>query len=289
MKKVAGVLLMLCMGLGFPAVPSARATAVYVTADYGYETALRTALAGWGYTLNPSGSAKTIDQLTGSDLSGYDVLIMKSTREHPGWSYDENEPTHKSVAALAVEDFLNNGGGVLASGWTVYSNAEKGDPADFFPATGVDYGYGKVAVDYGGGFHLRFVQATADSTLNDQLASDFEADITGYGYSGSFFTAQPGATVYYRTPNLTPAYYLNDFYEENNRDVVIGWDFNGAAAGGRVLSYASLLDQKELDDPDFNQLVYNMVRWVDPIPEPNVLALVLFCAAGLIRYGRRVL
>jgi len=32
-----------------------------------------------------------------------------------------------------------------------------------------------------------------------------------------------------------------------------------------------------------------MVRWVDPIPEPNVLALVLFCAAGLIRYGRRVL
>jgi len=275
------------MGVGFLAVPSARATAVYVTADSGNETALRSALTNWGYTLNPAVGAKQINQLTGSDLSGYDVLIMKSTAEID-WSYNAaNPPTYKSVAALAIENFLNNGGGVLTSGWTVYYNTSHGDPADFVPATGMGYSWGNVAAYYGGGQHLRFVQETADSTLNDLLYSDFEADIAGYSYSVNYFTARSGATVFYRTPDLTPAYFLNG--SENNQAVVIGWDFNGAGTGGRVLSYSSFLDKKELDDADFNQLIYNMVRWVDPIPEPNVLALVLFCAAGLIRYGRRVL
>jgi hypothetical protein len=171
--------------------------------------------------------------------------------------------------------YVNGGGGLVTSEWTIWKTAEQADFGTLSAALPVIPN-----TAYSNGVLFTYSVVTPNATLNSGVPSSFSFTADPIAGTSTQFAAKPGATTYY-TSNL-------DFV--GGSQGLIGWGYGA----GHVISFSTVAGPGELGDPNYGQLFGNAVAWstgaTGAVPEPSSLALGSIAAAagtGLVLVHRR--
>jgi PEP-CTERM motif len=191
-------------------------------------------------------------------LSGYSSVILLQNNTISGANI-------LSANQTALVNYVNGGGGLLTSEWTVWGNAAAGNNTILAPVLPVI-----PSTDVSFRSPITYTQTTANSVLNSGLPSSFTFPAYNLGGTETYFQPKTGATVYYGSDfEISVGTPLGDG--------MIGWSYGS----GQVLSLSTLAGQNELADPNYGTLFSNAVYFVSAVPEPSTLILLSIGALGL--------
>lgn len=202
----------------------------------------------------------TYTNFSGAGLSGYNVVLLLQNNN----SFGGNLPTSGQSALV---NFVQHGGGLVTSEWTVWGNAAPGynynptlEPAiPVIPSSSYSYNS-----------PITYMQSTPNSTLNAGVSPSFTFAADSNGGTETYFAPKPGATVY---------------YDSSYGAGLIGWNYGT----GTVLSFSTLAGQAELGNANYGQLFGNAVQFAAgpefaSAPEPATLTMFGIATFGLLGY-----
>lgn len=200
----------------------------------------------------------------GAELTGMDVVLLL-----PNANWASGDMPLLGQTALA--NFVQAGGGLIASEWTNWKVAANGAFATLAPLFPV-----VATSQYTSSATVTYTSAVPDATLTAGLPTAFTFASDNFSGVESFFTPKLGATAFYASSGAAGG------------AGVVGWD----VGSGRVLQLSTVAGPLELADVNYAQLLQNSVAWtaqVAAIPEPSTLALgaLGLLVLGLARLRRR--
>jgi len=220
-------------------VPAALAADVYLVSSGTTTPALENdqlainALTAGGHTVTVG---VTYDQFNPAnvDLTGIDVVYLQ-----PSWNWEVGDMPIDGQQQLV--DFINNGGGLVTSEWTVWKS-ETGQSfqllAPLLPAG--------LAAPFSSLAEMTFEVDEADPILNEDLDDSFTFLLTSIQGTHTILEPRPGATTYYTF----------------TQDDVQWAGLVGTNAGcGRIASFATVNAEAQLEDPNFATLLGNSINW----------------------------
>jgi hypothetical protein len=146
-----------------------------------------------------------------------------------------------SAGALAIRDYVAQGGGVVTSEWFIWRVHSDAILGPLMPV-GQYCGYNSTPV-------TTYTQDMPDPLINNGLLPSLTFSLSNFDATESCLAPKQGATVFYRSSNGGG---------QPNASGLMGWSVNG----GRIASFSTLLGISELANPDYRQLFVNTVEWV---------------------------
>jgi hypothetical protein len=181
----------------------------------------------------------TPDVFDGSqaDLKTFKVIVLVD-------NYSDADRPIPIPGQVALLSFINSGGGLVTGEWVVWG---VNGMTDYDQALGV--AFPTTSKDYYSGSSTSYIQATPDSILNSGVPSSFNFQLNDIGGTESVFVPKVagGAVTYYTSSQTGTA-------------GLVGWQFGS----GRVISFSTLLTNKELGNSQYKKLFVNTVQWAAP-------------------------
>jgi len=170
-------------------------------------------------------------------LADYNAVLLLT---NANWSQGDM-PAAGQVALL---DYVHDGGGLVTSEWLVWLNAAGDifhDLYDAIPVVSTTTFRSSAAATYSA--------MTADPVVSEGVADSFSFIADSFSGTETFFTARPGATVYYESDYPGGA-------------GLIGWEYGI----GRVMSFSTLIGSQQLLDSNYSRLLSNTLIWATTCP-----------------------
>jgi len=252
MKKRIPRLFFLLVVLSCLISTNALAANVYVmsTGNAAGDSALINTLTSFGHTPTLGVQKQNFDGT--QSLAGYGVVLLTD-------SYNWTVSGMPATGQTALLSYVNNGGGLITSEWTLWAGGQFGIIAAAFPAV------------YGGTYTNAALTTysinVADPVMDFNLPASFTFNLTNLSGTESRVVANLGATIFFDSSNYGTV-------------GVAGWDYGL----GRVLNFSTLIATTELGDVNYQQLLSNAVNWSNGVVVPLPGALVLL-ASGLLGLG----
>ncbi len=246
---------LLCLLLALPAGLQAQAVLLLATGDTTLNTLTENTLTGAGFSVTVR---SPYVEFGAGELAGIEAVVLL-----PNFDWIGDMPL---ASQAALVDFVEAGGGLITGEWTVWKTGTGtfAELADILPVVATSsYTYGSP---------VTYTQATADAVINAGLPAAFSFPGDSFLGVETYFTAKPGATVFYTSTGAAGG------------AGVVGWE----VGNGRVLQFSTVLGPQQLADPNYSVLLANTVQWV-AVPEPSAWLLLLTGLACVAVLGRRSL
>ncbi len=171
------------------------------------------------------------------DLSPYDVIYIQG---NGNWTQSDMPLDAQSM----ILDFAQQGAGVVFSEWVIWmvqarnvfqvlAAAMPVEPTTIFRNTTT----------------ITFTEVTPDPIVGANLPATFDMPLTSFNGTETFLTPKPSATVFYNSDWTIAG---------NPGAAVVGWDI----CGGRVVNFSTTNGPAQIDDPEFQILLGNLMEWV---------------------------
>lgn len=217
------------------AAASSQASRVYVIScgSGTVDADVAVKLAQYGHQVTVGGDISTFDGT--QNLLNYDVVYLQESYSYVG----SDMPTSGQSALVA---FVNNGGGLVTSEWTLWSMAAQGRMPtlnSLMPS--------EPTSNFNGLPNQVFAKGVADPVINAGLPDQFTlpGDNVG-GAETNISQTRPLAKVFYNSIAL------GQFFG------VVGWD----QGQGRVINFSTINTNNFIADPTGSRLLSNTINWV---------------------------
>lgn len=199
----------------------------YASAD----TAIINALTAFGHTVTLGVEKQNFNG--SQSLAGYKVVILTD-------SYNYSSADMPNAGQTALLNFIDSGGGLITSEWTLWALYAYGHFSTLAPAFPAIYGG-----EYSHATSTTYTAQTSDPIMNYNLPGSFTFSLTNIGGTESKVGAKARATVFYNSSSTGGV-------------GVAGWKYGN----GRVINFSTLIALNELGDSNYRQLLHNAVTWV---------------------------
>ena len=219
--------------LGFSA---AQASTVYVLlgGDATSDSDAIDALSAGGHVVT-AGVQTTVWDGTQANLNDYDVVVVL---------YNFNWTGMIPVAGrTALVDYVSGGGGIVTSEWLNYFTSCNSYYPEFAGLMPV------LCRSYNSATSTTYRQVQPDSIIDDGLPSSFDVSLRNLTGTETGLVAKDGAMVFFDSSNGGGL---------PGSAGVAGWD----VPGGRVISFSTLVTDRELASAEYQQLLSNAANWV---------------------------
>ncbi len=192
-----------------------------------------------------------------TELTGIDVVLLFPNNN---WNSGDMSLT----AQTSLVNFVGAGGGLVTAEWTNWKVGSNNfvNLGPILPVVST--------TQYTGGSTIAYSQATANATLNAGLPASFTFSGDNFAGVESFFTAKPGASVFYTSTGGAGGAGL------------VGWEYGA----GRALQFSTTMGPLGLADTHLSRLFQNSVQWA-AVPEPSTYLLMLVGLGVLLRFRAR--
>lgn len=198
-------------------------------------TALETALENLGHSATIGPTYWEFD--TNFDLSGFDVVYIQG---NGNWTQSDMPLDAQSM----ILDFAQAGGGIVFSEWVVWMVQARGVfqvlgasmpiiPTTAFRTTST----------------LTFTESVNDEFVSAGLPTSFTMPLTSFSGTETFLEPKENATVFYESDWVSGGV---------TSGAVVGWDI----CGGRVVNFSTTNGIDQINDPNFQILLSNLMTWV---------------------------
>ncbi len=207
------------------------------------DAALVNAIVAQGHTASIGPTYWEFD--TNFDLSGFDVIYIQG---NGNWTQSDMPLDAQSM----ILDFAQEGAGVVFSEWVIWmvqarnvfqvlAAAMPVEPTTTFRSTAV----------------VTFTENVNDPFVSDNLPASFNMPLTSFSGTETFLTPKENATVFYDS---------NWVIGDQTGGAVVGWDI----CGGRVVNFSTVNGINQINDPNFQILLSNLMTWVSRSEEDAV-------------------
>ncbi|MBO6513623.1 MAG: hypothetical protein JJ974_06650 [Phycisphaerales bacterium] len=198
-------------------------------------TALKSALENQGHTATIGPTYWEFD--TNFDLTGFDVIYIQG---NGNWTQSDMPLDAQSM----ILDFAQDGAGVVFSEWVIWmvqarsvfqvlAAAMPVEPTTAFRSTAT----------------VTFTENINDPFVSDGLPTSFNMPLSSFSGTETFLTPKENATVFYDSDWVSGG---------QTSGAVVGWDI----CGGRVVNFSTVNGINQINDPNFQILLSNLMTWV---------------------------
>jgi hypothetical protein len=174
---------------------------------------------------------------TNVDLSPYDVVYIQG---NGNWTQSDMPIDAQTM----ILDFAQQGAGVVFSEWVIWMVQARGvfqvlaasmpvEPTTVFRTTST----------------ITFTENATDPIVGANLPSTFDMPLSSFSGTESFLVPKENATVFYDSDWVVG---------EVTGGAVVGWDI----CGGRVVNFSTTNGINQINDPEFQILLGNLMEWV---------------------------
>ena len=199
------------------------------------DAALVDALVAQGHTASIGPAYWQFD--TNFDLTGFDVVYIQG---NGNWTQSDMPLDAQAM----ILDFAQAGGGIVFSEWIVWMVQARGVmqvlaasmpiiPSTTFRTTAT----------------LTMTENTNDPFVSAGLPTDFTMPLSSFSGTETFLEPKENAIVFYDSDWVVG---------EQTGGAVIGWDI----CGGRVVNFSTTNGINQINDPNFQILLGNLMTWV---------------------------
>lgn len=197
--------------------------------------ALQNALVAQGHTASIGPTYWEFD--TNFDLTGFDVLYIQG---NGNWTQSDMPLDAQSM----ILDFTQAGGGIVFSEWVVWMVQAR----NVFQVLGASMPIVPTTA-FRTTSTLTYTEAVNDPFVSAGLPSSFTMPLTSFSGTETFLTPKENATVFYESDWVSGGV---------TSGAVVGWDI----CGGRVVNFSTTNGLNQINDPNFQILLSNLMTWV---------------------------
>lgn len=181
---------------------------------------------------------------TSVDLSPYDVVYIQG---NGNWTQSDM-PTDAQTMIL---DFAQRGAGVVFSEWVVWMVQARGVFQVLSASMPVE-----PTTQFRSSATVTFTENVNDPFISAGLPVSFNMPLTSFSGTETFLRPKENATVFYESDWVIG---------EETSGAVVGWDI----CGGRVVNFSTVNGINQINDPNFQLLLSNLMTWVSRSEEDN--------------------
>lgn len=245
-------------------VSASQAISVYVTTSgsTSLDNLVVTKLTGFGHTVTLGTAWHSITAST--PLSNFDAVYFQANHN---WTAAMSEASQQ-----AVVDYVQAGGGLVTSEWTIYNIGVRGTSSNGLQVLGA-----AMPSTYGNSWHTpaqqTYTRNAVDPTVGAGLPSSFTFGVQSISGGETLLLPKSGATRFFNT-----GYTVSGVTGAG----LVGWGYGA----GRVLNFSTVNGDQQWNDPNFSRLVSNSLVYA-AVPEPATMGAMLIGLAALARRRRR--
>tara|TARA_R110000744_G_scaffold120023_5_gene223699 strand:+ start:242 stop:1129 length:888 start_codon:yes stop_codon:yes gene_type:complete len=181
---------------------------------------------------------------TSFDLSPYDVVYIQG---NGNWTQSDMPIDAQTM----ILDYAQQGAGVVFSEWVVWMVQARGVfqvlaasmpvvPTTTFRSTST----------------ITFTENTPDPIVGEGLPASFDMPLSSFSGTETFLVPKENATVFYDSDWVIG---------ETTGAAIVGWDI----CGGRVVNFSTTNGINQINDPEFQVLLGNLMEWVTRSVQDN--------------------
>ncbi len=220
-------------------------------------TALANALTAQGHTAVIGPTYWTFD--TNFDLSPFDVVYIQG---NGNWTQSDMPLDAQSM----ILDFAQAGGGIVFSEWVVWMVQARGVmqvlaasmpvvPSSSFRSTST----------------ITLTENVNDPFVSAGLPTSFTMPLTSFSGTETFLEPKENATIFYDSDWIVGG---------QTGGAVVGWDI----CGGRVVNFSTTNGVDQINDPNFQTLLSNLMTWVSRSEEDVVCFADIAAPCGMLNF-----
>ena len=181
---------------------------------------------------------------TNVDLSPYDVLYIQG---NGNWTQSDMPLDAQSM----ILDFAQQGAGVVFSEWVIWMVAAR----DVFQVLAASMPVIPSAT-WRTTSTLTLTENVSDPIVSAGLPLSFDMPVTSFSGTETFLEPKENATIFYDSDWVVG---------DQTGGAVVGWDI----CGGRVVNFSTTNGIDQINDPEFQILLGNLMEWVSRSEEDN--------------------
>ncbi|MFK7760021.1 MAG: GC-type dockerin domain-anchored protein [Phycisphaerales bacterium] len=221
------------------------------------DNALVAGLTAQGHTADIGPNYWEFD--TSVDLSPYDVVYIQG---NGNWTQSDMPIDAQTM----ILDFAQQGAGVVFSEWVVWMVQARNvfqvlaasmpvEPTTTFRTTST----------------ITFNENVNDPFVSPGLPTSFTMPLSSFSGTETFLTPKENATVFYDSD-----WVIGD----QTGGAVVGWDI----CGGRVVNFSTVNGINQINDPNFQILLGNLMEWVSRSEEDNSCPVDIATPCGTLNF-----
>lgn len=221
------------------------------------DNALVAGLTAQGHTASIGPNYWEFD--TSVDLSPYDVVYIQG---NGNWTQSDMPIDAQTM----ILDFAQQGAGVVFSEWVVWMVQARGVfqvlaasmpvvPTTTFRSTST----------------ITFTENINDPIVSEGLPTTFDMPLTSFSGTETFLVPKENATVFYDSDWVNGT---------QTGAAIVGWDI----CGGRVVNFSTTNGINQINDPEFQILLGNLMEWVSRSEEDNSCPVDIATPCGTLNF-----
>ncbi len=196
---------------------------------------------------------------TNFDLSPFDVVYIQG---NGNWTQSDMPLDAQEM----ILDYAQQGAGVVFSEWVIWMVEARG----VFQALGAAMPVEPID-RYRTTSSITFTENTSDPIVSDGLPATFDMPLTSFSGTESFLIPKENATVFYDSDWV---------FNGETGAAVVGWDI----CGGRVVNFSTTNGIDQINDPEFQVLLSNLMEWVTRSVQDNSCPADIAAPCGFLNF-----
>ncbi len=193
------------------------------------------------------------------DLTPFDVVYIQG---NGNWTQSDIPVDAQSE----LLDFAQGGGGIIFSEWVVWMVQARGVLQVLAASMPIE-----PSVSFRSSPTISMTLNTADPIVTAGLPANFTMPVTSFSGTETFLAPRENATVFFDSDFVLGG---------QTSGAVVGWDI----CGGRVVNLSTTVGVSQINDPNFQILMGNLVTWVTRSVDDNSCPVDIAAPCGALNF-----